>query len=222
MSFTQLLFEETHDTWQKEISHPFIEGIGTSSLPLKIFRYYMQQDYVFLIDFCRTISLAVAKANKLEDMGWFAKLLDETINTEMSLHVSFSNEFNISEEELNNTAPSPTTHGYTSHLLQTAFTGGVGEIASSILPCCWGYSEIGRILSQNYPSIDQPLYSKWVEMYSSEEFRQLANWLITFIDRIALTSGEIEMELMKKAFILSAKYEYMFWDAAYKMERWQI
>ncbi len=222
MSFTQLLFEETRYTWEKEKIHPFIAGIGNSTLPLKMFRYYMRQDYVFLIDFCRTISLAVVKANKLEDMGWFAKLLNETINTEMSLHVNFSKEFNISEEELKNTEPSPTTHAYTNHLIQTAFTGGVGEIASSILPCSWGYSEIGRMLSYSSPSIGQPLYSQWVEMYSSDEFRQLADWLITFIDNVALTSGKVEIDLMKKAFVLSTKYEYMFWDAAYKMETWQI
>ena len=49
----------------------------------------------------------------VDEMGWFAKLLDETLNTEMALHVSFCEEFGISEAELLATQPSPTTQAYT-------------------------------------------------------------------------------------------------------------
>ena len=75
--------------WEREQSHPFVTGIGDGSLSLDRFRYYMRQDYVFLIDFCRAISLGVAKASQISDMGWFATLIHETLNTEMALHVSF-------------------------------------------------------------------------------------------------------------------------------------
>ena len=133
--------------WETEQNHPFVTGIGDGSLPLDKFRYYMRQDYIFLVDYCRTISLAVAKAPTVEDMGWFARLIHETLNTEMSLHIGFCADLGITEDELLATKPSPTTMAYNNHMIQTAFSGSVGEIASVILPCAWGYCEIGQMLA---------------------------------------------------------------------------
>ena len=210
MGFSDELRKKGADTWDLEKQHPFVTGIGDGSLPLDNFRYYMRQDYIFLIDFCRAISLAVAKAQTVEDMGWFARLLHETLNTEMALHISFCGEFGIAERELVATEPSPTTLAYTRHLVQTAYTGGIGEVATAILPCSWGYCEIGRMLNERGAPANQPLYGRWIEMYSSPEFGELADWLRSFIDRTAAASGNQERERMEKAFLLSSQYEYMF------------
>ena len=222
MGFSDELRRKAAPMWDREKRHPFVTGIGDGSLPLDRFRYYMRQDYVFLIDFCRAISLAVAKAQDLEDMGWFARLLHETLNTEMALHVSFCQDFGITEEELRSTDHSPTTLAYTRHLIQTAFSGGAGDIASAILPCSWGYCEIGQMLNERGAPAGQPLYARWIEMYSSPEFAELADWLRSFVDRVALGSGREELKRMEDAFLLSSQYEYMFWDAAYRMEEWPV
>ncbi len=222
MGFSDDMRRECSDIWDTEHNHPLVTGIGDGSLSLDRFRYYMRQDYIYLIDFCRVIALAVAKTSDVEDMGWFAKLLDETLNTEMSLHVSFCKDFGISEEELLATQPSPTTQAYTRHLLQTAFRGGIGEISSSILPCMWGYSEIGRMLYDRGVPEDAPLYVRWIEMYSSQEFAELAGWLRSYIDRTAAGCGEAEKGRMRDVFAVSSRYEYMFWDAAWRMEDWPV
>ena len=222
MGFSDELRMKGALTWDQEKQHPFVTGIGDGSLPLDSFRYYMRQDYIFLIDFCRTISLAVAKAQTVEDMGWFAKLLHETLNTEMALHVSFCGEFGITEQELLATEPSPTTLAYTRHLVKTAYSGAIGEVATSILPCSWGYCEIGQMLKEKGMPANQPLYGRWIEMYSSPEFAELADWLRSFIDRTSAASGDPERARMEKAFLLSSQYEYMFWDAAYRMEEWPV
>ena len=192
MGFSDELRAKAAPIWDKEKQHPFITGIGDGTLSLDRFRYYMRQDYIFLIDFCRAISLAVVKAQSVEDMGWFARLLHETLNTEMSLHVSFCQDFGITEKDLRSTEATPTTLAYTGYLVQTAFSGGVGEIASAILPCSWGYSEIGQMLHDRGAPQDQPLYTRWIDMYSAPEFAELAEWLRAFLDRSALASGEME------------------------------
>ena len=110
MGFSDELRQTVADMWDREKQHPFVTGIGDGTLEPERFRYYMRQDYVFLIDFCRAISLAVAKAEDVEDMGWFARLLHETLNTEMALHISFCEDFGIGEAELKSTEPSPTTN----------------------------------------------------------------------------------------------------------------
>ena len=208
--------------WDSEKQHPFVVGIGDGTLPMDSFRYYMRQDYLFLVDFCRVIALGAAKARDVADMGWFARLLDETLNTEMSLHISFCQDFGITEEELKNTGPSPTTVAYTNHLLESAYSGGAGETAAAILPCSWGYAEIGQMLQDRGPPADQPLFSRWIEMYSSPEFAELAVWLRSFVDRSAVVAGQAGRHRMERAFLTSSRYEYMFWDAAHRMEDWPV
>ena len=222
MGFSDDLRRECADIWDAEHNHPLVSGIGDGTLELAKFQYYMRQDYIYLIDFCRVIALAAAKTPNVGDMGWFAKLLDETLNTEMALHVSSCKEFGISEEELLATQASPTTHAYTRHLLQIAHRSGVGEISSAILPCMWGYSEIGQMLYDRGLPENAPLYANWIEMYNSPEFAELAAWMRDFIDRIAADSGEEEGERMREAFRIGSKYEYMFWDAAWRMEEWPV
>jgi len=222
MGFSDDLRAKGAKIWDQEKKHPFVTGIGDGTLDLDRFRYYMRQDYVFLVDFCRAVSLAVAKADDLDDMGWFARLLHETLNTEMSLHVGFCQDLGITEDELRATEPSPTTMAYTRHLVETAFSGGAGEIAAAILPCSWGYCEIGQMLAGLGAPTDQPLYSRWIEMYSAPEFAELADWLRSFIDRMAKEGGPQDLKRMEDTFLVSSRYEYMFWDAAYRMEQWPV
>ena len=221
-SFSDLLRDRASGIWEMEHRHPFVVELGDGTLPLEKFQWYMRQDYLFLIDFSRVIALAVAKADSLEDMGWFAKLLHETLNTEMALHVSFCKDFGISEAELLATRLSPTTLAYTNHMLSSAHSGAIGEIAATLLPCSWGYAEIGQALEARGKPAAHPLYCRWIEMYSSPEFGELAEWLRSFIDRIALGLSDERRERLADIFVSNSKYEYLFWDAAYRMEEWPV
>ena len=175
MGFISNIEQRTLHIRQSILAHPFITGVGDGTLPLEKFKYYVVQDYVYLIDYSRVLALAAARALKLEDMSWFAGLLDETLNLEMSLHRGFCEEFGISAQELEAAEASPTTVAYTSFLLKTAHQGSFGELVASLLPCQWGYWEIGNHLLQQGLPKNAPLYAKWIEMYTSEEFADLAN-----------------------------------------------
>ena len=88
--------------------------------------------------------MASARASDLETMGWFARLLDETLNVEMELHRGYCAEFGITTVELETTVAAPTTLAYTSYLLQLAHQGSFPELVASLVPCQWGYWEIGE------------------------------------------------------------------------------
>ncbi len=222
MGFSDELRSKASPIWDKEKLHPFVRGIGDGSLSLNRFAYYMRQDYIFLIEYCRVLAMAVAKARSLKDMGWFATLLHETLSTEMELHRSFCQEIGIGRQELEETLPSPTTMAYTRHLTSTAFSGSLGELAASILPCQWGYCEISQTLAAGGAPTSQPHYAKWIDMYNSSEFAQLADFLRHLLDRLAKESGSQELRRMEDAFLTSSRYEYQFWDAAYRMEQWPV
>ena len=42
------------------------------------------------------------------------------------------------------------------------------------------------------------------------------------MDRAAVAAGPTLRDRMEEAFLVSSQYEYLFWDAAYGMERWPV
>jgi len=219
MTLTERLHQAAAPIWQKTLTHPFVTGLGDGTLPLENFRFYMCQDYVFLIEYSRLLALATAKAPDLDTMGRFANLLDATLNREMALHREFAAQCGISTSALAATQAAPTTQAYTNHLVRVAALGNLAETVAALLPCQWGYCEIGQTLARCGKPATVPFYGQWIDMYASPEFAALATWLRELLDALTGTASE---ERLAEIFCASARYEYLFWEMAYRMENWPL
>src|ERR687894_2037871 len=100
MSFVAEVRAEAAPIWAAEQAHPFVRGIGDGSLDVERFRYYVAQDYVFLVEFVRVLALAAAKSNDLATMERFTALQHATLTTEMSLHRGYCERFGITPAQL--------------------------------------------------------------------------------------------------------------------------
>ena len=173
--FTERLRQRAAEIWEAQYRHPFVQGIGDGTLELEKFKFWVRQDYVFLVEYARLLALAAARSPDLKTMMRFAGLLKETVETEMSLHRGYAAEFQISSKELELESPAPTTRAYTDFLLRVATTGDFTELAAALLPCMWAFSEIGqRLAGRSKPSDER--YAKWIAMYSSSEIAELSEW----------------------------------------------
>jgi len=219
--FTERLRQQAAGIWEAQHRHPFVRGIADGTLSLDRFKFWLGQDYVFLIEYSRLLALAAARSPDLENVIRFATLLKETVGTEMNLHRAYAAEFGISLEELEKEVPAPTTRAYTDFLLRVATTGDFAELAAALLPCMWAFSEIGqRLTTQPAPS-DQR-YVKWIAMYSSREFAELAQWCCSLLDSLAAGLPERDLQKLETAFLTSSRYEWQFWEMAWKMEQWPV
>ncbi|MEF8789601.1 MAG: thiaminase II [Haloarculaceae archaeon] len=221
MGFTRELEPVAEPIWDAVLSHPMVERLGDGTLEEAPFRYWVRQDYVYLIEYARVFAHGATKAPDLERMGTFAELLESTINTEMDLHRAYAAEFGISEEELEATEPSPTTRAYTDFLVRVAATGTFGDLVAALLPCMWGFNETGeRLAARGVP--DDERYAEWIEIYAGEEFTELTTWCKELMDEVAAAATEAERDRYRRLFRTSARYEYRFWDAAWRQEEWSI
>src|SRR5215831_16956548 len=82
--FTEHLHRKAAGIWGAQYQHPFVRGIGDGTLSLERFKFWLRQDYVFLIEYTRLLALAAARSPDLETMVRFATLLKETVETEMN------------------------------------------------------------------------------------------------------------------------------------------
>lgn len=111
------------------------------------FKYYVRQDYPFLLEFARCLALASAKAPDLETMRTFSSLLGSSLTLELKMLENLAGKLGIQKTELQKSEASPTNMAYTRHLLYVAYSGTEGEILASMLPCIWSYQEISDRIS---------------------------------------------------------------------------
>lgn len=207
--------------WRAQHQHPFVRGIGDGTLDLEKFKHWVRQDYLFLIEYCRLFGLAAARSPDLDTLTRFADLLQATARTEMDLHRAYAAEFAISEAELENEQMTPTTRGYTDFLLRVAATGDFAELVAALLPCMWGFSEIGRALeARGRPT--EARYARWIEMYAHPDFAALAGWCRELVDRLGDGASDKQRRQMETAFLTSSRYEYLFWEASWQHETWPV
>ena len=207
--------------WRAQHEHPFVSGIGDGTLAVEKFKLWLRQDYLFLIDYARVLSHASARSPDLHTSRRFGDLAHETLSVEMDLHRSYAAEFGITSEELESETKLPTTQAYTDFLVRSATAGEYHELIAAILPCMWGYCEIGQRLAEGPRPADER-YAKWIEMYSSQEFFDLADWCRTLTDRIAADASDEARTKMENAFLTCSRYEWLFWDMAWKKEAWPL
>src|SRR5690554_6183777 len=219
MSFSQHLRSIADDIWEAQHAHPFVTGIGDGSLDLDKFKHWLRQDYLYLIDYAKLFGAGMLKAPTLELTNTMSQMGHEILHTEMDLHRSYVAEFGINTDQLEAETKAPTCQGYTDFLLRTATVGDFPELMGALLPCIWGYGEVGeRLAARGLPEDDR--LRRWIEMYASEEFQQLGEWCRNATDDVCEGLPGAGLKRVEQAFLISSRYELSFWQMAWIGEDW--
>jgi thiaminase/transcriptional activator TenA len=218
MATSDDLRRECADLWEAQHRHPFVTGIGDGTLDIDRFRFWVRQDHLFLIEYGRVLAYAAARSPDLPTMRRFAELTQETLTTEMDLHRSYCAVLGISAAELEGEPMARTTRAYTDFLVRVAAHGDFPALLAALLPCMWGFSEVGQRLAQRARPADER-YAAWIDMYASDDFAALARWCRELTDRAGADAGARTRAAMSRAFRTSSEYELAFWQMAFD-ERW--
>ena len=178
--------------WEAQHRHPFVRGVGDGTLEPERFNVWVHQDYLYLIEFARLHALGTARAPGLQAMTRFADITQGLLHMEMDLHRSYAGELGISGTQLER---------------------------EEMLPCIWGYAEIAQRLA----AADRPAgarYGRWIAMYASSEFAELAGWARELTDHAGQDVGVAGRERARRAFLTSSRYELAFWQMAWAGEHW--
>ena len=199
--------------------HPVVRAIGDGSLPEETFRFYVEQDYQFLLRYVRVLAQAVAVSADLQTATKLAELLHATRAVEIDALVDLCAVFGGDRARLDAVQPAPTCQAYTDHLLATAAGGDLLVTLAAVLPCQWGYREIGRSLAaRGLPA--HPGYARWISEYASDEYGALVDWLIARFDALAEQANPSSRQRAARAYELSSRYELAFWEMAGSLQAW--
>ncbi len=222
MSFCNHLRKLAQPIWDAQLTHPFVVALGKGTLPQRKFKYYILQDARFLGDLARIFSAAAQKAPEAESALKFNKLAEETILVERSLHESYGKKWKMTARQMTSVPMAPTNYAYTRHMLSVAATGSAAEITVVALPCAWIYCVVGKhLLKKGLPREGHP-YRDWLLLYASPEFAAVQEWMRAKVDQWATEASKAERQRMEEAFVISSRYEWMFWEMSWNEEEWPV
>lgn len=102
--------------------------------------------------------------------------------------------------------------------LTSAILGEYAELAAALLPCMWGFSEVGeRLEARGRPG--HPHYDAWIGTYADPDFAALAGWCRTLVDDLAAGASPALRARMQEAFVTCSRHELAFWDMGWTLQR---
>ena len=220
MTAAERLFDVSKELWKEYNEHPFVRGIADGSLDKEKFKYYMIQDYLYLIDYTKVFAVGAAKGRDLETMGLFAGYTHAILDGEMEIHRGYMKRLGISLEEAERAQPALDNLSYTSYMLRVAYEEGEAEVAATILACAVSYEEIaGRIVKEHPEALTHPFYGEWVSGYAAPEYHEQNQALIALTNRLTAGYSEVQLRHLEEIFVNCSRYEAAFWDMAWEMRR---
>ncbi|WP_329518896.1 TenA family protein [Spirillospora sp. NBC_01491] len=184
---------------EEQLRHPTVAGIARGDLDEAVFRSWLEQDHLYLLDYVRVFSRLAWQAPPAH-LGDLVDLAHSTFHDELELHRSLSAEFGA---DLEGAKAGPACAAYTRFLLDSAADYGDGLAA--LYPCMWGYSTLGRRLAANPPA--EPRYRRWVDTYADPAFAGLTRRCAQMIDEAG-----IDRDRAERFFLEGMRHELAFWD----------
>ncbi|KAF2772850.1 hypothetical protein EJ03DRAFT_265978 [Teratosphaeria nubilosa] len=206
--------EDVKQAWHEYTHHSFVEGIGDGTLSPEIFKFYMIQDYLYLIQFARANALAGYKSKNLDDIAGAAQLVLH-IQHEMELHLGECAEFGLTKEHIEKCKESQACTAYSRFVLDIGQSEDWLALQIALLPCLLGYAEIARRLKKlqtSNPPKQPNRYLKWIDNYVDEDYVAAVKKGRALIEKHATGQSPQRVEELVNIFIHATKMEIGFWE----------
>jgi len=219
MSFSRGLKAKATKVWEEGYKHLFVQELGQGTLDKEKFKFYLLQDYQYLLQYSKVFAIAAIKSETEELMTRFSTIQYSILAKEMDLHRNYMAGFGITREEILSVKPSLYNKTYTANMLAIGQTGGLAEVLAAVFPCAWTYADYAKRLKVQYADrLEGNFYKTWIENYAGAEFSDSFEWFYDTLDKLVLNMTDKQREKIVEIFISSVEFEYLFWDMAYKRQ----
>ena len=216
MSLTQELQKGVEPLWEKMVTHPFVKELGDGTLPWDKFKVYFQQDHVFLRDWISLLCLGIVKAPDFDAARKLSAFVNQVLGGEEGLFQDAFRDMDLSQEDIRELKPLPTTKAFTGYLRNIAFQGGFQEIITALLCAEWTYLDWAKRLAAAGKSPANRYYREWIDIHAGADLEGFVAWLRQTLD----ASPAMDREGLERVFLDCLRYEYLFWEMAYQGEQW--
>lgn len=197
---------------------PFNLELAAGTLRQDRFQHYLIQDALYLTDYARALALLAAKAPNPQAIAQFSEAAAGAVLFEQAMQQTYLSQFGISPAEVAASSASPTNLAYTGFMLAEAVKGSYETLLAAVLPCFSIYAEVGAAIAAK--AVRGNPFQLWIDTYAAAEFQESVRRAEEAANHIASEAGPARRHKMLVLFRRSVEFEWMFWDAAYRLEIW--
>jgi len=202
--------------WEKMVTHPFVRELGEGTLPAEKFITYFIQDYAFLINGTKMMALAISKAPDVETAQRLSAFLNAAITDEEGLFRRGFEELGVPSQQYTGAELLPTALAHANFLLRTGHEGSFNEILTILLVAEWTYFDWAKRLVAQGKQPGRKVYQEWIDIHAALALEEFVGWAKERIDK----SAPSERSSIERTFLTALRYEYLFWEMAYRGESW--
>lgn len=214
------LWSEITPIYDAILAHPFITGLISGELEVETFRRYLVQDELYIRDYAKAIATLAGKAPSWNATQEFTRHATSAAQYESALHESVVAKLGGRATFAEDAKPSPTSLAYINfirgHVHGSSFVDGV----AAILPCFWIYAEVGLFLGEQ--GSQNEAYQSWIDSYQDPAYVNGVLATLDIMNAIGKELGPADDARARDIFVTGSKYEWLFWDAAYRREEWAL
>ena len=218
MGVAERLYEEAAPVWRRLPEHPFVVELYKGTLPLEKFKFYVLQDYNYLLTMARVFAVIASKTD-IETAGRLLRVAEEDATIELENYKRLLSRLGLTIEDAVRAEPAPVNVGYMSFMLSTALLGSPAEGLAAVLPCFWSYLDIARAREKDLEGNPVDVYVEWARAYLSPEYERLVEELRETLNNLYEGAG---YERLRRVFLTATRFEWLFWEMSYRMEGWPV
>lgn len=217
MKTSERLFSKAKEAWEIAAEKSFVLAMAKGTLDQELFKRYMMQDYLYLLEYTKIIT-RIRDISEDEEMTAFLNNVIIVVEEEIkNVHQLNLEKLGTTDDDIKNNTIFPVITEYTGFMSKCVDELGAIGGFTSLLQCSWVYAYIAEKAYKNYPDeIAGSQYGSWFEAYVSEGYLTNNQMWIDLLDKKTEGLDETTIEKLCTIFNKCALYENDLWDALFE------
>ena len=205
--------------WDAYVNHEFVKKVADGTLERKKFRFFIEQDYLYLIDYVRVCCVAGSKSPGLKDLEKDL-VVANCARDELNEHERrLREEFGVKDPDyFQKIERGPALRAYCRYLIDISRRGNWQEVVVAINPCLMGYVYAVDKVKDTVAVAEGTLYREWCDTCTSSFCYQAVLEGEKLMNRILETYPPEQLDSLVTIFARGCELEADFWTAALEYE----
>ena len=150
MKFSEILYAAAKDLWEEAAEKPFVIAMADGTLDPARFRFYMLQDYLYLLDYIDILKSIRTYTRDPSLQAFLDRIIGQTEQETYRVHVPNMKEAGVSEEEIRTAVRADVITAYVAYMRGQLTESGLMAGLTALLQCSWVYAYIGEKVSASW------------------------------------------------------------------------